>query len=68
MENGTDLQGWSSSEMSQLCRTLACGNSILFVVQVVRYVRDKQDTIKPKGSGDSCRELACLSVNETVPM
>lgn len=67
-ENGMGLQGWSSSERSNSCELLICGNPISFVVKVGKCVKDKQDTIKSKGTGNSCGELACLSVNERVPM
>lgn len=56
------------SEMSQLCSTLICGNPISFVVEVGRCGRDKQDTIKLKGTSNNYGELACLSVNERVLM
>lgn len=67
-DNRTALQGWSSSEMSQLCRILICGKPISFVAKVGRCVRDKQDTIKPKQTGNGSGEPACLSVNERVPV
>lgn len=54
--------------MSQLCRTLICGNPISSVVKAGRCVTDKDDAIKPKGTGSSCGELACHSVNESAYM
>lgn len=65
-QNGMGLQGWSSSEIRHLCRTLTRENPISLAEQAGRCVRHKQDGIKPKGTGNSCGELACLSVNETA--
>lgn len=47
-QNGMGLQRWSSSEVSQLCNILICGNLISFAAKVGRCVRDEQDIIKPK--------------------
>lgn len=38
------------SEMNQLCTILICGKPISFAVEVGRCGRDKQDSIKLKGT------------------